>query len=327
MMKRIIIVAAVVALVSSSAMAASLVVIQPLGTAVSSQGRAITNDGQYVIGHGPGGVADRAFLWTAAGGTQGPMLAGSFMSEGTGVGYRTNPTTLAKELLIGGKQSSAQVGMFRSTDNGVTWTRPLQSAGTGPGTAATNSVGGNAVGSADYGYMGWTDSGAATMNYLGSVWGDPISSAITQKNNSGTQTAYSNGMSNTGRMVGARKNNSGQKQNCYQVVGTQTLFAGLDGTNVGLATSVSGNGIYIFGQSPIVGSGTTNYPYMKNVVSGAITPLTLLPGTTGSVSLGYPYGASEDGRWAGHGLPRHGEGRPLEHDQRSRHRPDQLRHR
>lgn len=306
MMKRmLIIVAAVMVLVPTSAMAttvgvhgqASLDLVDPLGTGTQSQVRAITNDGQYAIGFGPGGSTDRSFLWTKAGGTSGPLLAGSYMSSGTGIAYRTNPTSGAKELVIGGNLSSGDTAMFVSTNNGSTWTRYFDIAA--GGASAANSVGGNGAGATDHAWLAWS---TGTTSYsVTRIHGDPITNGTATK--SSTQAVYTTGISNTGRAAAQRKNAGGARQNVYLDFTTdggtaaQNIFNGLDGTTVGQPGAMSGNGAYVFGQSHITGDAVNNYPY-KYTVGGGIVALPLLPGTTGSVSLGYIYGASADGRYA-----------------------------
>lgn len=299
MMKRMLVVATVVAVAASGAMgAASLVRIDPVGTNTTSAIYAITNDGAYAVGHGTGSTSDRAFLWKASDGSiTTNILSGSYLSSGTGVGYRLNPTTQVKELVLGGKQSSGQVGMFLTADGGTTWTRPYSSAGTAPGTSASNSVGG--AGITDTAYMVWAEGTSAYS--VTRIYGDPIVAGTATKNS--PTAIYVNGMSNTGRAAGARRDTSGTRQNVYLDFTTdggtaaENIFNGLDGTTKGIASAMSGDGKVVFGQSPIAGSGTTNYPY-KYTVGGSIVALPLLPGTTGSVSLGYVYGASADGRYA-----------------------------
>jgi hypothetical protein len=263
---------------------------------VSSQITAITNDGLYAVGYDGGGTSDRAFLWKASTPSvvYGPMVAGSYMSEAHGIGYRT--VGGVKQLVMGGKQSSAQVGMFISSNDGSTWTRPYASSGTAPGTAFSNTVGGN--GASDTAWMAWTE---GTSSYsVTRIYGASSNGTATK---SATTAVYAQGVSNTGRAACARKDSSGTKQNVYLDFTTdggtaaQNIFAGLDGTLHGVASAMAGNGTAVFGQSPITGSGATNYPY-KYTVGGSSAALPLLPGTTGSVSLGYIYGASLDGRYA-----------------------------
>lgn len=298
MMKRTLIVAVAMAVVASSAMAASLVKVPPLGTATTSQITALTNDGAYAVGYDGGGLTDRGFLWSSASPTtvSGPLLAGSYMSTAKGIGYRT--VAGVKQLVIGGTMSSGQVGMFTSSDNGSTWTRPYATAGTAPGTAAFNTVGGD--GSTDTAWMVWAE-GSSSYSVT-RIYGDPTVAGTATK--SSPSAIAVNGMSNTGRAACYRKATSGTRLNVYLDFTTdggtaaQTFFNGLDGsTQTGIASAMSGDGTAVFGQSPITVGSTTNYPY-KYVVGGAITQLPLLPGTAGSVSLGYVYGASADGNYA-----------------------------
>jgi len=185
--------------------------------------------------------------------------------------------------------------MFTSSDNGTTWTRPFASAGSAPGTAAANTVGG----SGDTGWMVWNEGTSAYS--VTRIYGDPTVAGTATKNT--TTSCYVQGMSNTGRGAAARKDSTGTKQNVYLDFTTdagtanQVIFNGLAGNVYGQATAMAGDGTAVFGQSPVTVGSTTNYPY-KYVVGGSITALPLLPGTTGSVSLGYVYGASADGRYA-----------------------------
>ena len=161
--------------------------------------------------------------------------------------------------------------------------------------SAANTIGG----SADTAWLCWADGNTQSITR---VYGTTPTVGTAAKA-SPTNIAV-NGMSNTGRAAGFRKATTGTRQNCqldFTTDGgtaTQTLFVGLDGsTNSGIASAMAGDGSAIFGQSPITVGSTTNYPY-KKVPGGSITGLPLLPGSAGSVSLGYVYGASVDGNYA-----------------------------
>jgi hypothetical protein len=296
-----VIVSVLVAVATSVAMAAplGLKVIAPLGTLTTSQGTAITEDGLYVVGYDGGGTTDRSFLWTATGGTTGPMLAGSYMSAATGIAYRKNPITSAQELMVGGKMTSGQIGMFRSTNMGATWTRPFATAGSAPGTGASNTVGGNM--SSDNAWLAWAE--GTTAYSITNVSGDPTVAATSTK--SVTQKNQIWGVSNVlGRAAADRKDAGGVYQNLWlgYVTGggtaTQNFFAGLDGTLHGVPGSMSGDGTKVFGQSPKTGDTANNYGYKYDIASNTTTALPELPGTGGSTSRAFLYGASVDGNFA-----------------------------
>lgn len=299
MMKRTLIVAVAMGLVASTGMAATLLQIAPLGTATSSDARAITPDGLYVVGHDGGTTADRAFYWTAAGGTQGPMLAGSYLSQATGIAYRTNPISGAQELMVGGKQSSGQVGLFRSTDAGATWTRPFGTSGAAPTNGAGNIVGGGSP-TSDQTWISWGEGTSALS--ITSASGDPVVTATSTK--SVTQKSQIWGVSNTGRAAANRRDTSSIYQNMWlgYVTGggtaTQNFFAGLDGTLHGVAFSMSGDGTKVFGHSPITTDTVNNYGYKRDIAGATTTALPELVGTGGSTSRAIPYGASADGNYA-----------------------------
>jgi len=294
MMKRMVIVAAAMAIVASSAMAASLIRVDPVGTNTASAVWAITNDGAWATGHGVGNTNDRAFVYRVSDGfTITNIVAGSYLVSGTGIGYRTVSGT--KYLVAGGKQSSAQIGMFQTSDNGTTWARPWGSSGSAPSTAGYNSVGGS--GANDTAWMVWAE---GTSSYSLTRIYDATSGTATK---SVAQSGYVQGVSDTGRGACARKDTTGTKRSLYLDftsdggTAAENYIANSIGNNYGQATSVAGNGSVVFGQAPIVAGGTTNFPYAKTV-GGSFVNLPLLPGSTGSVSLGYPYGASEDGNAA-----------------------------
>jgi hypothetical protein len=189
--------------------------------------------------------------------------------------------------------SSAQMGMMTSSDGGTTFTRNYATGGSAPGTAFANAVGGD--GSNDTAWMVWAE---GTSSYsVSRIYGTPTVNGTATK--SSPTAVYVQGMSNTGRAACARKDSGGTKQNVYLDftsdggTAAQNYFAGLDGTLHGQATAMSWNGATVYGQSPKTGgfAANVNYPYAYTV-GGSITPLPLLPGTTGSVSLGYPYGGA-----------------------------------
>jgi len=293
------IVSAALALVAATAMAApvGVKVIAPLGTQTSSEGRAITPDTLYVSGHDGGTTADRAFLWTATGGTTGPILSGSYLSQATGVAYRTNPITSAQELFVAGKMSSGQVGVMRSTDAGTTWTRPYATAGTAPGAAPSNTL--NSAPGSDQVWLTWAE--GTTALSITSISGDPTVTATSTK--SVTQKSAVWGVSGNGRAAAYRRGTDSINQNMWlgYVTGngtaTQNFFAGLDGTLHGTASAITTDGTKVFGQSGKVGN-TNNHPYKYDIGTNTTTALPLLPGTTGSTSLGWVYGTSADGNFA-----------------------------
>lgn len=290
MMKRMVIVAAAMAIVASSAMAASLIKIDPIGTNTVSQIGALTNDGAYGIVHGAGNTNDRAFVYKVSdGSTMTNILAGSYLVSATGIGYRT--VTGEKRLVVGGKFSSAQVGMLETGNGGTSWTRPFATAGSAPGTASFNSVGGS--GASDTAWLSWAE-GTATYNVTRIYDG---TSGTAAKSSPSAIASY--GMSNTGRAACFRKDSGGTRQNVYLDftsdggTATQNIFTNTAGTTAGIASAMSWDGTTVFGQAPVISGSTTNFPYAYTV-GGSMANLPLLSGTSGSVSLGYVYGAGPD---------------------------------
>jgi len=285
-----VIVAAAMAIVASSAMAASLIKLDPVGTNTASAIYALTNDAAYGVVWGAGGANDRGYLWKASDGSiRTNMVAGSYMSEPRGIGYRT--VSGVKQLVMGGKQSSAQLGMFVSSDDGATWTRPYSTGGSAPGYGGYNIVGGS--GATDTAWMTWNE---GTTSYSVTRIYDSTSGTATK---SSTQSVYANGVSNTGRAACARKDSTGTKQNVYLDFTTdggtaaQNIFNNTVGNTYGQSTAMSWNGNQVYGQAPVLSGSTTNFPYAYTV-GGSMTTLPVLPGTSGSVSLAYIYGAGDN---------------------------------
>jgi hypothetical protein len=297
-MKKALFVFGVLAVATSAMAVPSLVAIAPFGTGTSTDARAITPDGKYVVGTGVGNTYN-GFIWDATNGTRGDMVAGSYMNAIYGVAYRTNPTTSAQELMIAGKQSSGQVGVFLTTDAGTTWSRPFSTNGSAPATGSCNALGSGSP-TADYGWLGWAE---GTSSYsVTRVYGDPIANGTATKSSSTKITI--GGVSNTGRAAASRRDAAGVPQNVWLGftsdggTASQNYFNGLAGNTYGTASAMSGDGTKVFGQSPTTTDATNKYPYVYDIASATITALPLLPGTTGSTSLGFIYGASADGRYA-----------------------------
>jgi len=289
------IVAALVAVVASPAMAGyaiSLNRIEPLGTAVSSTGFSITADGKYVVGYDGGGITDRAFLWTATGGTAGPMVAGSYMATAKGISYGSNTST----LWMGGTQSSGQVGLFRSTDSGASWSRPWATSGSAPGTGF-NCVGYD--GTSDQAWIGWAE-GTTSYSITATSGTTPYATATSTKGVTEKNQIW--GVSNTGRAAASRKDSADYRSLWLSYVtgnGTavQNFITAFDGTQHGVAYSMSGDGTKVFGQAPKTGATDVKYGYKYVIGGGAMVALPEIAGTGGSVSRAVPYGASADGNF------------------------------
>jgi len=309
MMKRMLIVAALVAVVASPAMAGyavSLNRIDPIGTYTSTTGFSITADGKYVVGYDGGGITDRGFLWTKTS-MQNNMVAGSYMSTAKGITYGADGAT----LYMGGTQSSGQVGLFRSTDSGLTWSRPYATSGSAPGTGF-NCVGYDAT--SDQAWLGWAE-GTASYSITAASGTTPYATATSTKGVTEKNQMW--GVSNTGRAACSRKDATDYRSLWLSYVtgnGTavQNFITAFDGTQHGVAYSMSGDGTKVFGQAPKTGNTADKYGYKYVIGGSGMVALPELAGTGGSVSRAVPYGASRRRQFCrGYAVRRDGKGGAL----------------
>jgi len=299
----LLITALVIAAGAATARADSLAAIPTLAGDTVNEGRAITSDGQFIVGLS----GSRGFLYSVGGASSTYVLssdnAGATIANG--VGYRTSGGNT--ELIISG-MSSGYVTEWMTADGGATFgikrrntsytynTMPAANAlgaTTGSDAYYVSSViasAGNPVG-LNRGSGPWV----ATMTYSAKGITTPAASQM-------------NGVSASGKAAGWRTTTAGVKQNyVLNWNGTATpangYINGLLGTPVGEAFSISADGTAVFGQSPITGD-TRNWGY-KATIGGAngitetgITRLSYFGDETGSTSLQVPYGCTADGNFA-----------------------------
>jgi hypothetical protein len=273
-------------------------------TATVNEGRCITPDGRYVGGLA-GTVGNAGYLYDVINNTviqpnsQNP--AGAVPTIVTGIGYRTDPISGEKQLVLDGMSSGYQCN-WMTADGGTTWGARRRNSSFTQATVlpAANSLGSAAGQDAFYQTIRNTANNQLYVNMGSGSWSASTAPTFTLSVKGLTDTGNMNGVSATGRAVGQRGGNNYMLT--WNGTGTpaQANFAGLAGNNVGEAFSVSADGNTIFGRSPITVGGTALYGY-KVVNPGAgqtITPLPLFGDETGSTSLQVPYGCTADGNFA-----------------------------
>lgn len=298
---------------SVGAWASGLSLIPTLPGDTGNSGRAITPDGQFVVGISSLGSATRGFLYRVGhdGATNVLSSDNAQATSATGVGYRTYNSQV--QLIVSGLTTSGMTD-WMTTDGGQTWDvkRRMANYGTAPwAVPAANGLGASIT--TDIFYDAFRDN----VNYLRleKMWG-----AWPPSTNVGTMTidaksvptsnpASINGVSASGRAVGYRQSGSGSATRQNYVMdttggfgsGTVFFFNGLDGTTLGEAHAVSADGSVIFGRSPTLTNSTERVGY-KALFSGqtqlSIERLPMFGDEGGSTSLQIPYGCTPDGKIA-----------------------------
>lgn len=312
-------VAAATAVAVPCALAASLTEIPPLGADTSSEARAITPDGKYVVGQSGTGTG---FIWDAVNGVRNINAAGSVLSTARGIAYRT--VGGQPQLIVHGLSAGWDANAF-SDDGGLTWPTRLRrtswpQSNTAPTLPLYNSISGS---STDFFYetcwrttelqvflMRGQGSPPVINNAPGFTFTVDAQPWDTKNQPTGANTVM-RGISETGRAVGYRRdtNAPNPRQNHifeYQGTGTPVnyYFTALDGTTQGECWSINADGTRVFGYSPVTDGRPGNWPYVAvNPISSA-TGLTTAyelptyPDVAGSTTNGVPYGASASGEWA-----------------------------
>lgn len=299
--------AALLAATSASTLASSLSVIPTLSGDTDNQGRAITPDGQFVVGIS----GTRGFLYRVGhdGATNVLSSDGAQSSQATGVGYRTSGGNT--ELIIAGL-SSGYITEWMTADGGqsfgikrrdATWTYNNM-----PGFNAL----GSKLGSDLYYIANWTQTNPngkpLWINQGSGAWVATL--ATSSKNLPSDAQGRMNGVSASGRAVGWRRSTSDNITRNYLMQWTgpgsgtvsAVFYNGLDGTTAGQGFSVSADGNTVFGHSPRTGFPSTNNYGYKTTFSGntqlTIDPLPLFGDEGGSTSIQIPYGCTADGKIA-----------------------------
>jgi hypothetical protein len=299
----------------ANALGESLSVIPVLTGDTANSGRAITPDGQYLVGLS----GSRGFLYQTYGvgfsGNAINVLSGDNAQStiANGIGYRTSGGNT--ELVVSGNTSSGPAE-FMTVNGGTSWGAKRRNSST---TFSPSSMGAaNQLGSrlgTDVYYVSSSKDAQNQPVWLNQGSGAWVASiAYSSKGLSGGDRGIMYGVSSIGRAVGRRGGTSasykayvldyaaGTPANYY----INTLNDGLNGatTTLGELWSVSGNGKALFGRSFLTGTSGTYYGFKTTLsgsgaaTQGAVNTLPLLPGTAGSTSLQVPYGASWDGSYA-----------------------------
>lgn len=287
---------------ATSAFGSFLELIPTLAGDTTSQSRAITSDGKYVVGVSSLGTTTSGFLWTVGSGAANATWvlssdgAGSTLANG--VGYRT--VGGSQELIISG-MSSGYVTEWMTPDGGASF--GVRRRNTSYTLNTVNSY--NQLGSPGNNDVYYVSSRNSTQLQLDINRGSGAWPAtITTSPKSVTSTARMNGVGATGAAVGRRNNGtynanyrmdfnpSGSPYNAY--------FPGLNTVqiNQGEAYDVSDDGLYVVGISGLGTDTGNNYAYKAKFSGTTWQSTSLLPLTgleTGSTTKTVPYGISPDG--------------------------------
>jgi hypothetical protein len=286
---------------------------------LNNEARAITCDGRYVVGlsgTNNGFLFDSASNWVLR-----PVSADGAVAQivvGAGCRTVTNGASPQTQLVLSGlAASNGRFTQWMTTNGGTTWGNMVQPAA-GPKKPTVPLANGLAATASDIFYSIWTDEGTGPTDNWGLRVGQcsgpwPVTPVWNQKDVPKPDTCQVNGVSSNGRAVGWRKSGATGISANYIAdweSGTSPSFwnsYGLDGTTAGLAYSVSADGTAVFGISPLVVGGVTNYYGYKAVFNAtypgpatqiATNPLPNFSDTAGTSVLAIPYGCSADGKYA-----------------------------
>lgn len=297
MTKRLLLCAGVLGVIASVAVAgpATLVQMPRLGTDISSEARAVSADGQWVAGISQG----KGVLWNPSTGFEQQVVAGGTwgFTQATGVGVRT--VGGVDQVVISGL-SSGYVAV--ATWDGSTFGQFYRDGVTaGQGQGAYNTLG--ATKGTDAFYWAWKVGNYTIKNSLGTG-----ANTVQTDSKSSTSPARMStaSISGAGLTAGWRTDaNNTQRQSYYQQhtgngTGAVGFITGLDGGLKLEAGAAAGDNLTgkIFGVSNKPGDTVNSWPYQYSFATGLTTPLPMYGDEQGSVTRGYVYGASPDGRWA-----------------------------
>lgn len=304
MMKRTIILAAVMAMIASTAMAANLLTISPVGTQTSSEGRAITPDGVYVGGN-CGGTGGTGFIWDAVNLSR-TITAGSVQTNVNGIGYRypSDYPTSPRQILVGGNNGGWE-SMNTSTDGGATWLKNRRTN--------THAYVGN-----NYNMVAGTSSAVTpgriystfstnTQNHYTDRWegaGQGAFGAGSPDAKSNPSDSTISGVSSEGTAVGRRKYGSPLVNRSVKYVSNNagglalTQVSELPGSTTGALWDIADDGSKAGGESGKTAAPGGVFPYILNMATGATTELPVqVPAWTGP-TWGRVYGMSPSGNFA-----------------------------
>lgn len=278
---------------------------------LDNEGRAITPDGQFVVGLSgvPESTTSHGFLYQVGAGSAINIYSADNAQAtiATGVGYRTSGTTT--ELIIAGRSYAAgnySPTEWMTTDGGATFTSKRRTASFVVNTIpAANMLGASTASDVYYVTSGLDISGEPVyLNQLAGPWIPTIT--YSQKGITKPARSLMNGVSASGRAAGWRTDSTDTYRQNYMITwnGTATpapvFFNGLDGSTAGEAFSISADGNTIFGRSPTVSDPYSTYAYkVENPgPSQTINALPEFPDTAGSGTRAVPYGCTPDGKYA-----------------------------
>jgi Immunoglobulin domain len=270
----------------------------------SNEGRAITSDGQYVVGLS--GTAT-GFLYPVGSASSIYVLssdnAGATVANG--VGYRTSGSS--KELIISGMSSGFETE-WMTADGGTSFGGKRRNAGWtyAQDMGAVNQLGSSI--SSDAYYVSSRSTAQTSLLIVGGASGAWVPTMVYYQKGTSADKGGMNGVSASGRAVGWRGASSGSiTRGNYMLTwtggggGSPAFFNGLvAGQTWGEAMSVSADGLTVFGRSPIITGGTDFYGYKVVNPGGSqtINALPEFPDTGGSTSRSVPYGCTADGKYA-----------------------------
>jgi hypothetical protein len=294
----------------------SLMEIPTLGTDVSNEGRAITQDGQYVVGlSGTASTAKGFFYIVTNGVLQQPISYnnGAAATIATGVGYRTdnNQSPALVQVVVDGWTTSGHTD-WETSDNGLTWgfKRRNTSYNTDYKLPGGNSLAATTASDVFFTVFGAVGENNAITCRGSNLWDTVTAAECTYVSKSSTtDKIIPYGIATNGRIVGFRKasgaiNGNNTLYDYPNSSGTQWQFNGLAGTLEGEAWAVSYDGTRIFGRSPVTAGDTNLYAYKAVVTAGppnsetSINALPEIPRVGGSPTRCVPYGCTADGKYA-----------------------------
>lgn len=313
----------------SSALGASLTEIAPLGADTSSEARAITPDGKFVVGQSGTGTG---FIWDAVNGARTILAQGSQLSTVRGIAYRTIDVegVPTQQMVVQGFSAGWHTNAF-SVDGGLTWPIRLRQTGwpqsnNGGVIPLYNSM---SAGPNDHFYdLVWRSNELILylMRGQGSppvinvapdfVFGHNTLPWDTKSQPSGAVTSM-RGIDQNGRSVGTRRDATNapnpRRNYVFEYTGAGApvnyWFTALDGTTRGEAWATNADGSRVFGFSPVSDGRPGNWAYV-------VVDLVNAGGETGTIqseahelptypdvpadaaTASVPYGASADGLWA-----------------------------
>lgn len=312
---------------SARADAPALNEIPTLDGDTSNEGRAITRDGQYVVGLS----GTRGYLYPVGSATAILVLSSdnAAATVANGVGYRTalDPiyATNRTELIISG-MSSGWATEWMTPDGGTSFgpkrrnTSVAQSVAMGVANQVGSSIGSDAYYVSSFKNV---EGDPVYVNQGAGAW--LVTMTYTSKGITKPDKSAMNGLAASGRAVGWRGVGTSTAKNymlTYNGTGTPTpaFFNGLAGDNWGTAFAVSADGNSVFGQSPIAaGNVGAKYAYKttftgangtNGTTQGAVNRLPLFGDETGSTSMQVAYSCTADGNY-GVGMDYRGQERAV----------------